>query len=585
MGNKVKESRNSSANSQYVVIVLFAILYLPSTPILKGISDGNNLSAVMNFNLDPYTLRGIITQFQMFISVYLTLSEKKAGYIVAVILNGYSLVGSVIFLITNASVESLPGVISYIGVIVIISLINKYKRKKAHYLKEIEAQKSILEESEKKLNQMAFYDSLTALPNKDLFKDRLDQEIHKSKRNSHLIGVMFVDLDSFKSVNDTIGHTSGDYVIKETAERLSSCLRKSDTVSRFGGDEFLILISDIEKIEDIHKISNKIIDAFIKPITVQNNEFFISVSAGIAVYPVDGEDSESLIKNADIAMYTAKGNGKNQCVFCSPEMKEDVIMKLKLTNDLYRALDRNELFLYYQPQIQVETEEIIGVEALLRWKNEEFGMVPPADFIPLAEKTGLIKPIGLWVIRTVCEECISCRNYYNRDIRISINLSIEQLKDANFISRVGEIIEETQTDVNNIQIEITESVAFINEPFVLERIYDLKKLGFTISIDDFGTGYSSLSRLKKFPIDLIKIDMEFVHGISTDSQKDKAIIRSIIQISKNLGIKVLAEGVESQEQFSFLKEEKCDEIQGYYFYKPMSSHELKKIMNEKYFNN
>lgn len=423
---------------------------------------------------------------------------------------------------------------------------------------------------------------MTNLPNRDLFMDRLDQAINRAKRNAQLIGVVFIDLDSFKSVNDTMGHSSGDYVLNQMAERLSSCLRKADTVSRFGGDEFLIQIAGIKKVDDIKKVTDKIMDAFKNPITVHNSEFFITASAGVAVYPVDGEDSETLVKNADIAMYAAKNNGKNQSVFCSPEMKDDVIKKLKLTNNLYRALDKNELFLHYQPQVKVETEEIIGFEALLRWSNEEFGMVPPGEFIPLAEKTGLIKQIGLWVFRKVCVECVSCRNYYNKDVRISINLSIEQLKDAHFINHVSKIIEETQTDVKNIQIEITESIAFIDEPFILQRIYDLKKLGFSIAIDDFGTGYSSLSRLKTFPIDLIKIDMEFVHGISSNSQKDKAIIKSIIQISKNLGIEVLAEGVETREQFLYLKEEKCDEIQGYYFYKPMPSDEVRTIMNEKY---
>ena len=247
-------------------------------------------------------------------------------------------------------------------------------------------------------------------------------------------------------------------------------------------------------------------------------------------------------------------------------MKDDIIKNMKLANSLYRALDNNELFIFYQPQISTKTQEIIGFEALLRWNHNEYGMVPPSVFIPIAEKTGLIKPIGLWVIKTVCEQFKSFRNKENKEIRISINLSIEQLKDDNIALQMSKILKETQTDAKNIQIEITESVAFDKEPYVLQRIKELKALGVSISIDDFGTGHSSLRRLKAFPIDLIKIDMEFVRGISSDSAKDKAIIKSIIQIAKNLGIKVLAEGVETEEQFDYLRKRKCDEIQGFFFY-------------------
>jgi EAL domain-containing protein (putative c-di-GMP-specific phosphodiesterase class I) len=277
-------------------------------------------------------------------------------------------------------------------------------------------------------------------------------------------------------------------------------------------------------------------------------------------------------------MYAAKSNGKNQCVYCSSEMKEDIIKNMKLANSLYRALDNNELLICYQPQVSTETQEIIGFEALLRWKHNEYGMVPPSVFIPIAEKTGLIKPIGLWVIKTACEQFKSFCNIENKEVRISINLSVEQLKDRNIARQISKILKDTKTDAKSIQIEITESVAFDREPYVLQRIMELKSLGISISIDDFGTGHSSISRLKAFPIDLIKIDMEFVRGISSESKKDKAIIKSIIQIAKNLGIKVMAEGVETEEQFNYLRKKKCDEIQGYYFYKPMTADEIRTIM-------
>lgn len=342
--------------------------------------------------------------------------------------------------------------------------------------------------------------------------------------------------------------------------------------------EFLIQVVNIKKAEDLYKITDKIFNVFKDAININNREFFVTPSMGVSVYPVDGEDSETLIKNADIAMYAAKNDGKNQCVHCSSEMKDDIIKNMKLANSLYRALDNNELFLYYQPQIDTETREIIGFEALLRWKHNEYGMVSPNVFIPIAEKTGLIKPIGLWVIKTVCEQFKNFINPEGKEIRISVNLSIEQLKDSNIAQQISKILEETHTDPKYIQIEITESVALDKEPYVLERIKELKIFGISIAIDDFGTGHSSLSRLKIFPIDLLKIDMEFVRGISSVSRKDKAIIKSIIQIAKNLGIKVLAEGVETEEQFEYLRKKKCDEIQGYYFFKPMPVDEIKDIL-------
>jgi len=565
---------------EYVYIILCIIFFLAGSFLLKELYLINGTAELSGFRISSYTLRGIIMQLQMLISVYLTLRERKTGFFAALVLNIYSFFSLMIFFIKYMSTEPFPGFLYYFGVILIISLINNYKRKKDDYLKEIETQSRILEEAEKKLHHMAFYDSLTHLPNRDLFMDRLEHAIYKAKRTATLIGVMFIDLDTFKTVNDILGHTAGDQLLKHVADRLTSILRKSDTVSRFGGDEFLIMINDIGKVEDIHKITNKIMDVFKNPVTIQNSEFYVTASAGVAVYPIDGEDAETLIKNADFAMYSAKSKGKNQSAFCSPDMKNDVMKKMKLTNNLYRALEKNELFLHYQPQVKVETGKITGFEALLRWNNEEYGDVPPELFIPLAEITGLIKPIGLWVFKTVCELCKICRLSFGDDFRISINISIEQLEDKDFINQIRELLHDTGTDAANIQIEIKESVAFKDEPFLLQHIHDLKNIGFTIAIDGFGTGYSSFSRLKVFPIDLIKIDMEFVRGISAKSQKDKAITKSIIQISKNLGIKALAVGVETEEEFMFLKEHDCDEIQGFYFFEPMPYNELRAFLNE-----
>jgi diguanylate cyclase (GGDEF)-like protein len=564
--------------SKFGNLLLFVIAYVLLSVVIRDIALTDKNIKILGFEITTSALRGIITQIQMLISVYIVLKENKMGYIASVLLNMYSMLIAIFFMVQTKSPTALPGIISYGGAFLIITLIILYKKRAGGYLTEIESQKMNLIESESKLHKMAFYDSLTGLPNKELFINRLEQNISLAKRNGKLIGTMFIDLDSFKSVNDTMGHSAGDIVLKSVAERFAFCVRKEDTVSRFGGDEYLVQICNFEKVEDLHKITKKIMDSLQKPIMVNNVEFVITASVGVAVYPVDGEDPETLIKNADIAMYAAKNKGKNESVFCSPKMKNDVVKKMKLTNKLYRAMENKELYLQYQPQIDVETKEIIGFEALLRWNNAEYGLISPEIFIPLAETTGMIVPIGLWVFKTVCEQCKECRKAFNKDYRISINLSLEQLKDPNFIRQISKIIKDTNTVPEHLQIEITESIAFNQDSYVLQRIKEIKDLGITISIDDFGTGHSSLSRLRTFPIDLIKIDMEFVQGISTNSHKEKEIVKSIIQLSKNLGMKVIAEGVETEEQYQFLKNEMCDEIQGFYFYKPMMPDDIKKIV-------
>lgn len=578
---KLREIRYKERTVQFISIriIIFVLFYFFSSLLLRKLALENAHLKIINFQLESSVLRGVLIQLQILASFFLVIKDNKPGYIAAVLMNVYSLVASAIFL-SRHSTASLPGVISYFGVLAIITLVIKHKKKTAAYIQEIENNKNSIETSEKKLHFMAFYDSLTELPNRALYMNRLEQSIHLAKRNATLIGIIFINLDAFKTVNDTMGHTEGDNLLKELANRLAPCLRKEDTFARFGGDEFLLQIVNLHSVEGLNTVVQKIMNLFKKPFIIQNIEFFMSASMGVSVFPVDGEDAQVLVKNADIAMNSAKNSGKNKCVFCSPEMKNDVIKKMSLTNNLYRAMEKNELFLHFQPQVKADTNEIIGFEALLRWKNSEYGMVPPNEFIPLAEKTGLIKPIGLWIIKTVCEQCSRCRQGHKKSYRISINMSLEQLKDVNVVDQINSILTNTSTDPKNIQIEITESIAFNEDPFVLQRLNDLKNLGLSIAIDDFGTGFSSLSRLKRFPIDLLKIDIEFVRGISANSQKDMAIIKGTIQLAKNLGIQTLAEGVETEDQLKFLKEAGCDEIQGYYFYKPLPAEEIQRILSK-----
>ncbi len=566
-----------SKKNSFLPIVVIVILYVFLSFLqirLTTSGDANQLGFI-----DGNTLSGLITQFQMLLSIYMIIKKDKAGLIASVLINSANLLSSLGYIIRTKSLKPLPGTISYLVTFLIIALVAIYKKKTAENIKEINTQRNILESSEKKLYQMAYYDSLTGLHNKDMFVEQLNKSIHAAKRNATMLGIIFLDLDSFKSINDTMGHPTGDSVLKMIATRLSSCLREEDTIARFGGDEFLILITNIKSFDELKKATSRIMNVFEKSLLVQDIDYFITASAGVSVYPVDGEDSETLIKNADIAMYQAKTGGKNQCIYCSPTLKDETIIKMKLANSLYRALDRNELYLHYQPQIKAETQEIIGVEALLRWNNKEYGFVSPNIFIPMAEQTGLIRQIGLWTIKTACEHFKSFKKCYDKDISLSINLSIEQLKDSNITEKISKVLFDTETNAKDLQIEITESIAFNEDPNILQRLIEIRNLGISISIDDFGKGYSSFNRLKTFPIDLLKIDMDFVRGITSPSKKDRAIIRSIIQIAKNLNIEVLAEGVETKEQYTYLKDNGCDMIQGYYFYKPMPANEIENLIS------
>jgi diguanylate cyclase (GGDEF)-like protein len=430
-------------------------------------------------------------------------------------------------------------------------------------------------ESEKEINYMAYYDSLTGLPNRFNFETKLDEAIKLAEKCKTRLAVMFIDLDFFKSVNDAIGHEGGDELLKQVGVSIGKQIGKDDLAARFGGDEFFILITDISNLDHIEEYSDHVMAAFRTPLNVSNQEFFITASAGIAIYPYDGLDSSTLRKSAGLAMYEAKELGKNQAAFFTPWLKENIEKKVRITNLLHRAMEKDELIVYYQPLIDIFTNEINGVEALLRWKQPELGMIPPSVFIPLAEQTGLIFPIGKWVLQEACRQNKAWQDAGLKPIRMAVNLSIEQCRRADLVDMIKEVLEETGLDPVYLELEITESVASRETDFICGMLEAIRELGVSISIDDFGTEYSSLSRVKRLPIDRIKIAMEFVHGISI-CDKDEAIAKIIINLADNLGIKVIAEGVETKLQYDFLKAHLCDEIQGYYFYKPMPAEGVEK---------
>ncbi len=431
-------------------------------------------------------------------------------------------------------------------------------------------------ETDRKINRLAYYDSLTGLPNRTLFINRLEQSIHLAKRSAKLIGIVFIDLDCFKAINDSIGHEGGDQVLKQVASRLTGCLRKHDTVTRFGGDEFLIQITQINRVEDLHKIAENIIQVIAQPVEINEQQFYLTASAGVSVYPMDGEEAEPLIKNADLAMYSSKKSGKNQYTFCSADLKKDAQKELILTNHLYRALDRKEMVLEYQPQLSILTKQFSGVEALIRWQHPDWGTILPNQFIPLAEKTGLIHPIGEWVLATACRQNKQWQASGLSPLLMTVNISLEQLRKPNLVDMVARILDETGMEARYLGMDINECVIQESDS-VLQVLYDLKNLGVSLALEGFGNEYSSLGCLHVLPIDQVKINMQFVQAIS-QGKKEADIAKTIIQLAQNLHFNVVAEGVETDSQFSFFCQHQCDEIQGFNVVKPMPAKNLEAIL-------
>ncbi len=426
-------------------------------------------------------------------------------------------------------------------------------------------------QSEEMIHYLAYHDTLTGLPNRRRFYHRLAEELKDGTEN---VAVMFLDLDRFKIINDTLGHSAGDLLLKEVAVRLKRCIKKKDMVSRLGGDEFTAIFPEVNR-EMMEDLAKRILSVLAQPFLIHEEEIYITPSIGFSIYPTDGENAETLIKNADTAMYCAKEEGKNRYHFFTPEMKDTVNRKMMMENDLRKALKRGELDVYYQPQIEISTGRMIGLEALIRWHHPKYGLISPAQFIPLAEETGLIVPIGEWVLWTACKQNKSWQQAGFPPLRVAINFSVPQFFDNNLIHMLNKVLEETKLEPRYLEIEISESIAIHNTEKVVEKMQLIRKMGIQISIDDFGTGYSSLSYLKKLPLDKLKIDQSFVRCIA-ESADDAAIVKAIIAIANSLKLDIVAEGVEKQEQLNFLHQLGCNEYQGYLFSRPLPAKDLEK---------
>ncbi len=427
--------------------------------------------------------------------------------------------------------------------------------------------------AEERIQFLAFFDALTELPNRTLLHDRLSKALAAARRRDEQVAILFLDIDHFKLVNDSLGHTVGDHLLREFAARLKGCTREQDTVARVGGDEFVVALCGIKSQAEIVAAAKRVLDATAGRFMIDGNSLSASCSVGISIFPEHGKDCETLIQYADQAMYWAKEKGRNNYQFFTEEMNTHVVQQLTLENDLRMAIERKEFLLVYQPQVNTVSGEIVGLEALIRWKHPKLGFVPPDEFIPASEKNGLILPIGEWVLKTACSQARNWLEAGFHTIPVSVNVSAVQFRQEGFCQLIKGVLDETGLPPQYLELELTESLLMSNEDLMFSVLQELKEMGLNLAIDDFGTGYSSLSYLKQFPVNKLKIDRSFIRDLSIDSD-DAAITSAIISMAKGLSLKVIAEGVETEEQMAFLRDHQCDEIQGYFFSKPITASEV-----------
>jgi diguanylate cyclase (GGDEF)-like protein len=416
---------------------------------------------------------------------------------------------------------------------------------------------------------MATHDTLTGLSNRLMFSQLLNQAIRSAQRHKKQLAVLFIDLDRFKAINDSLGHGAGDRLLKEIGRRFKRSLRAVDVVARLGGDEFVILIEEVDELSQVAIVAHKILSSAIKPMVLTGEECRVTASIGISIYPKDGEDEQTLMKNADMAMYFAKEEGKNNFQFYSKDIQTQSLERLSLETNLRLALERKELSLQYQARLDFKTGAITSVEALLRWDNPSLGSITPTQFIPVAEETGLIVPIGRWVMKTACAQNVAWQRQGLPPVCMAVNLSLRQLLDDKLLEDIKAALVDSGMAPNLLELEITESMVMTNPTRLIALLTDIKKLGVRLAIDDFGTGYSSLAQIQHFPIDTLKVDRSFIRNLAQDSD-DQAITEAIIAMGKTLSLTVVAEGVETQEQEDYLRDHVCDEMQGFYFSKPIA---------------
>lgn len=591
---KKEQSLESSKYMSYFKIITFFLCLLIYIFILvvetRSVSD---------------TVTGILAQFQVMISVYLVVSAVKNGYIIGVSINVIQFLLVAINVFSRGNVRSAPGMILPICTIITITIIYVFSRRLNQKYEEIKEQKEELvtlyeelavtegelfnqnkqlleynqdmKENEEKLNYLAFFDVLTELPNRKMIINRLDILITLSMEKKMKFAMIFIDLDNFKRINDSMGHHAGDLLLQEVALRLKAAIHSDDMLGRLGGDEFALIIQRQLEEDEILEYLEKLRKEILKKFFIESTELTISASFGISVYPRDGDNSTDLLKCSDTAMYKVKEDGKNGVQFFNKEMKDRIFMRMELEKRLLASIENEELYLVYQPQYKSDTKKLRGFETLIRWNSPELGFVSPVTFIPVAEETKFINTMGRWIIKTACTKFKELQDKYHFNAVLSVNISAVQIMEPSFVQMIKKVLEETGVRPYNLEIEITESIFISSMEYVIGVLTELKEIGINIALDDFGTGYSSLSYLQLLPIDTLKIDKVFIDSI-VGKGIDKHIVGPIISLVHQMDISVVAEGVENSIQLDYLKDHSCDCIQGYIWGKPLNEEDLNKLL-------
>jgi diguanylate cyclase (GGDEF)-like protein/PAS domain S-box-containing protein len=434
-------------------------------------------------------------------------------------------------------------------------------------------------QAEQQIEYQAYHDALTGLANRRLFQEHLSLALALAGRRNGLVAVLFLDLDNFKLINDTLGHTIGDDLLRVVAERVKACVREGDTVARVGGDEFTIVLQDIVKSEDAAVVAQKVLRTIAEPVELNGHRLYVTTSIGITTFPDDGDDAETLLKNADNAMYRAKSEGRNTYQMSTQELSRSMHERLTLDSGLHQAIERNEFELWYQPQVDLRTMKIVGMEALLRWRHPQRGVMLPASFLSLAEERGFIVLIGDWALRTACVDARRICEAGHPDFRLAVNISPRQFREESLVATIETALRDSGLPPGNLEIEITESAAMENVALTLALLTRLREIGVSVAIDDFGTGHSSLNYLKRFPIDTLKIDRSFVEDLP-DRFEDAAIVRAVLELARGLDLRVVAEGVETKEQLDFLRLHECREVQGFYFSEAVPASAIDELLTQ-----
>jgi len=580
--------------ASWISIIIYLFLYTLTMILQLHSSSASNIS-------------GIISQFQVLLSVYLVVKIPKKGYITAIIVNLFQSFMVAKVVIINGEVGSAPGIVVPLCTIATISIISLFDRRLKHEFAEVQKQKEelvilyeevaateeelsqqneqlmanshVMRENEDKLNHLAFFDILTELPNRKMIINRLDLLISLSKKEQITFAVVFIDLDNFKKINDSMGHHAGDLLLQTVASKLKALLYQEDMLGRLGGDEFALIIQHQLTKKELLEYVEGLRITLLESIIIERTEFSISASFGISIYPLNGNDSTEMLKFADTAMYKAKEYGKNSVQFFCKEMKDEILKRIEFEKRLMSAMQNHELFLVFQPQYSASLKQLTGFEALVRWQSPELGFISPTVFIPVAEETGLIIPIGQWILRTACMTFKNIHDTYNVNLVIAVNISAIQIMEPSFVQMVKNTLEETGLSGNFLELEVTESIFITSMDYVVKVLKELKQMGIRIALDDFGTGYSSLSYLQMLPIDTLKIDKSFIDNINLKN-KNTQVVGSIISLVHQMDISVVAEGVENELQLNYLKNQECDCIQGFLWGKPLTEENVNILIQQ-----